>query len=132
MARSNNKHGLSRTIPEPVKREVRQRCGFGCVVCGSAIVQYHHFNPLFEEAQVHFADGINLLCGKCHDKVTRGMIGDRQVREADAYPFCKHAGVVKDMLFLAAGVRTVRLGCARFSVQTIIQVRDTVIFADNR
>jgi hypothetical protein len=45
-----NNHGLSRDIPDHVAREVRQRCGFGCVCCGSALYQYHHFDPLFREA----------------------------------------------------------------------------------
>lgn len=30
----NNKYGLTRDIPEDVKRKVRKRCGFGCVICG--------------------------------------------------------------------------------------------------
>jgi len=128
MARPNNKYGLSRDIPEPVRRQVRQRCGFGCVLCGCAIIQNHHFDPPFEEAREHLASGITLLCGRCHDKRTRGMIGDKPIREADANPFCRRAGVVKDILFEAAPVRTVRLGCLRFSGQTIIQVRDTVLF----
>ena len=35
---STNKHGLSRDIPRAVKTVVRRRCGFGCVICGNAIV----------------------------------------------------------------------------------------------
>lgn len=51
--RAMNKHGLSRTIPEPVKREVRQACGFGCVFCGHALVEYEHVDPLFADARLH-------------------------------------------------------------------------------
>jgi 5-methylcytosine-specific restriction endonuclease McrA len=32
-------------IPEGVKREVRQRCGFGCVICGLPIYEYDHLVP---------------------------------------------------------------------------------------
>jgi len=34
-----NKHGLSRTIPEPAARLFRQRCGFGCGVnCSVSLI----------------------------------------------------------------------------------------------
>jgi hypothetical protein len=71
---SVNKHGLSRDIPAAIKRQVRQRDGFGCVVCGNAIVEYEHFDPEFAEAAVHDADGILLLCVGCHGRKTRGHL----------------------------------------------------------
>ncbi len=27
-------------IPEAMKREVRQRCGFGCLICGLTLYEY--------------------------------------------------------------------------------------------
>jgi 5-methylcytosine-specific restriction endonuclease McrA len=68
-----NKHGLNRAIPSGIKREVRQRCGFGCVVCGLGIVQYEHVEPEFSDAVKHEADKIVLLCPQCHSKVTTGF-----------------------------------------------------------
>ena len=44
---SANRFGLTRDIPEPVRRAVRQGTGFGCVICGAAIITYHHFDPPF-------------------------------------------------------------------------------------
>ena len=32
----------SRNMPLPIQREVRQRCGFGCVVCGLPLYEYDH------------------------------------------------------------------------------------------
>ncbi len=29
-------------IPLPIQREVRQRCGFGCVICGLPLYDYDH------------------------------------------------------------------------------------------
>lgn len=46
-----NKYGLKDTISSLVKREVRQRCGFGCVNCGNAVYQYEHLDPTFAEAK---------------------------------------------------------------------------------
>ena len=64
-----NRYGLARSQLTPaIKREVRQRCGFGCIKCGNALIQYEHFDPPFEHAKEHNPNGITLLCAGCHDK----------------------------------------------------------------
>ena len=60
-----NRFGLGRDIPGTTKRIVRQRCGFGCVVCGAAFYQYEHVDPAFADARVHDPEKICLLCGGC-------------------------------------------------------------------
>jgi len=81
-----NEFGLQRNIPADVKRAVRQRCGFGCVLCAGAIFEYEHFNPPFARARRHDAAGITLLCPTCHAKKTRNLLSERRVREANAAP----------------------------------------------
>jgi len=83
---SMNQFGLSRNIPNNIKREVRQKCGFGCVVCGSAIYQYHHFDPPFREAKEHNPNGITLLCGKCHDFFTKSIWSDNKLKHYNNNP----------------------------------------------
>lgn len=64
-----NKFGRSDYIPADVKREIRQRCGFGCVNCGSPFYDYEHWNPPFEDLDEDpSADGITLCCPNCHRK----------------------------------------------------------------
>ena len=87
-----NKFDLTRAIPDSIKREVRQRCGFGCVFCGSAIYQYEHFAPTFAEATEHAAEGITLLCPSCHDKKTKGFTATSSVATANDSPFCRRQG----------------------------------------
>lgn len=87
-----NKQGLDRYIPEDVKHVVRKRCGFGCVECGSAIYQYHHFNPPFEEAKTHDPNGITLLCGNKHDEVHRGLLSNGEVSFYNSNPKCLSKG----------------------------------------
>ena len=65
---NTNRFGLSRNIPPAIAREVRKRCGFGCVVCGNAFYQYDHFDPEFADAREHKAEGIALLCPEHHGK----------------------------------------------------------------
>lgn len=102
-----NQHGLQRAIPETVKREVRQRCGFGCVVCGSAVVQYHHFSPKFADAREHSPDGITLLCG-LHHQEAGNWLPDEEVAARNAAPFCTGTGAHRTIrvtrpLYIVAG-----------------------------
>lgn len=87
-----NQFGLSRSIPEDIKRQVRQRCGYGCVICGAAIVEYEHVRPEFTKAKAHDAQGISLLCPTCHAKKTRNFLSARRVLEAMDKPAAKASG----------------------------------------
>ncbi|WP_052945883.1 hypothetical protein [Acinetobacter sp. Ag2] len=84
-----NKNGLSRNIPADIMRKIRQSDGYGCIFCGSILVDYEHIDPLFCEATEHHPDKIALLCSFHHDKVTRRVLPKRLVKEAKKNPFCK-------------------------------------------
>lgn len=71
---SKNKHGLSRTIPDKIKEQVRKNSGFGCVICGVGIIEYEHVNPEFKDCTEHNSENITLLCPTCHSKKTRGFL----------------------------------------------------------
>lgn len=83
-----NKHGLDRYIPEPTKREIRRGCGFDCVVCGDSLIHYEHLDPEFKDAKTHDPQAMALLCGGCHDKVTRGSWSKDKVAAARKSPHC--------------------------------------------
>ncbi len=87
-----NKYGLSREIPEPTKLKIRQHCGFGCIFCGNALYQYEHVDPPFSEAKEHDPDHIVLLCGGCHDRVTRGLLSKESVKRMSLNPKCNEQG----------------------------------------
>lgn len=116
----SNTYGLSRHIPSPVMREVRQRCGFGCVVCGNAIYDFEHFDPDFKDATAHVASGITLLCPTCNQKKARGWLPVEKVTLANASPFCLTKGFASEVFdflpgpinFIAGSVGLVNLGCA--------------------
>lgn len=91
MASKVNKHGLAREIPSDVKRSVRQRCGFGCVFCGKALVHYDHFAPEFADAVKHDPAGITLLCAGHHDEKRAGL-SNVDVALANDDPFCRRDG----------------------------------------
>jgi hypothetical protein len=93
-----NKYGLTRDIPEPIKRQVRQACGFGCVICGASIIDYEHVDPPFAEAQKHDPNQMTLLCPQHHAKVTRGFLSKDSLTAAMGDPFCKKSGYTSELL----------------------------------
>ncbi len=84
----------SRNIPLPIQREVRQRCGFGCVICGLPLYEYEH---MLDWANVHRhrAEEITLLCDKHHREKTSGLLPSEAVSEANANPYNLREGVSK-------------------------------------
>ena len=105
-----NRYGLSRTIPEGIKREVRQACGYGCVICGTAIVEYEHVDPAFTDAREHSPDGIVLLCPQCHAKATRGFLSKERVKEAKEQPISQKSNYAYEFFDLGSKQPTFVLG----------------------
>jgi hypothetical protein len=106
-AHMKNRHGLSRDIPDPVRRAVRQRCGYGCVVCGAAIVEYEHIEPVFAHARRHDPEAIALLCPQCHAKVTRRFMAKSTVMEAMMAPAAKARGFSSEVFDLGRAQLTI-------------------------
>lgn len=118
-----NAKGLSRSIPEVIKREVRQRCGFGCVVCGNAIFHYDHLVTGYADAYEHRADDITLLCGGHHDEKSRGWLPGAAVVAANANPICLSNGFAKGPLYFGVLVPEIILGnISCRNVETILSV----------
>jgi len=81
-----------RKIPSPIRRAVRQRCGFGCVVCGLPLYEYEHMME-WAEVHRHVAEEITLLCDQHHREKSSGLLPIDAVRKANADPFNRRAGV---------------------------------------
>lgn len=79
-------------IPNPIQREIRQRCGFGCVICGCPLYEYHHMAH-YRESKRHVASEITLLCDKHHKECTNLLLTDKQIVDANENPFNLQHGV---------------------------------------
>jgi hypothetical protein len=107
-----------------IAREIRRRSKFGCVMCRCAIYQYEHIDPEFADAREHDPNAICLLCGGCHDRVTRGRLSKETVKakyleiqnsQDIARPF--------EELDLATDQISVVLGSAKFEyVQCLLRI----------
>lgn len=129
MTKSKNKFGLSRNIPEEVAKQVRKRCGFGCVICGDAFYQYEHFSPEFKDAKNHDPAGITLLCAYCHDRKTRGGISLEAVREANLIPKAITQGFADGPLEFGREGSKIQIGSAVFkNSKSIVTIDDESLF----
>lgn len=93
---STNKHGLSRPAPSPVRRQVRQECGFGCVICGASIYEYAHLDPPFRDAKEHRPERMALLCPNHHTKLDKELISLETVESARSNPQSQRDGFASD------------------------------------
>ncbi|MCE0925991.1 hypothetical protein [Pseudomonas monteilii] len=118
-----NKHGLGRTISAETKREVRKRCGFGCVRCGLGFYDYEHFAPDFAEARSHDPAGITLLCMQCNQKRNRNVLSAATVAAHNANPRCLQEGYANEWLDVSSeSVEVVFAGSTFVDCTNILKV----------
>jgi len=92
----------SRNIPLEIKRVVRQRCGFGCVICGMPLFEYEHMEE-WAIVKRHVASEITLLCDHHHREKTSGLLPISVVRAANENPYNLKAGNTKPYLLHYSG-----------------------------
>jgi len=81
-------------IPDPMKREVRQRCGFGCVICGLPLYTYEHILG-YANVKRHVANELTLLCDQHQRESTNKLLTREQIIRADKEPYNLREGVSK-------------------------------------
>jgi hypothetical protein len=109
-AHVQNRFGLTRAIPTDVRRRVRRHCGFGCVLCGDAVVTYEHFDPPFRDAKQHSASGITLLCGTHQVASSKGLLSPESIADANRRPYCHQRGHASHLLDLGRTKPVLTLG----------------------
>lgn len=77
MKSSKNKYGLSRHIPDTIKKTVRLNSKYGCVVptCRNIIYEYEHLIPEFKDAKTHDPEKMCLTC-PTHNPRKQGINGE--------------------------------------------------------
>lgn len=113
-----NPKNNSRNIPEDIKRKVRQRCGFGCVICGNPIYDYEHMNQ-WAIVREHVTEDITLLCPSHHREKTVGRLPLEMVKKADSMPYnIKHGRSNSMELYFSGNSCTFFFGGNSFSMDS--------------
>ncbi len=53
-------------IPDHVKEELRAEVGYGCPVCRSPFLTWHHFDPPYNVRPHNDPKGVDRPCGEHH------------------------------------------------------------------
>lgn len=95
MSEVPNQQGLRRSdLTEAVKRQVRQECYFGCVICGGWPYTYEHFDPPFVDAATHDPAGMALLCSNHQTDTTGRRLSKARIGAAREAPFNRGRDVI--------------------------------------
>jgi hypothetical protein len=102
---------LSRTPPAHVARQLRQEAGFGCVVCGNPIIEYHHIIEWAEKK--HFdPNHMVVLCRNHHFEY--GNRRREHAYDAKANPINIRNGRINGYLVTRRENQNLVLGNTRF------------------
>ena len=85
-------------------REVRQRCGFGCVICGLPLYEYDHITG-WANTHEHDVRDIMLLCDRHHREKTNGLLPMEAVNAANENPRNLRAGLTEPYTLHYSGDR---------------------------
>lgn len=114
-------------IPSSIKREVRQRCGFGCIICGLPLYEYDHMIE-YSVVKEHNVNNLTLLCDRHHREKTNRLLSVEQVLEADKSPYNIVNASFFPYLFNFTGCDfSIILGNIHQSVPNINQKKDFII-----
>ncbi len=75
-----------RNTPEPIKRFLRKEAGYGCCICGDAIIEYHHIIP-WEEENHYRPEDMMVLCPNHHTEVGNSRMPQAKQLEYKHQPY---------------------------------------------
>ncbi len=84
-------NAVSKTPPSEVRRILRQEVNFGCPICGSPFLTWHHFNPTWRIQHHHKAEGMIALCLQHHKEADVGTFTITQLQEWKTNPYLEKA-----------------------------------------
>lgn len=100
---------MTKKIPEPTKRVVRQVSGFGCCKCGLPIIEYHHIVKDSENP-----DEIMLLCPIHHHEATLGAMPIEDQWHYKKKPYNIEKGFVQGQLKVNQTTPVINVGTNQF------------------
>lgn len=128
---------VSRNIPEAIKRQVREKCNFGCIICGHLFYEYDHKIPL-SIVNCHDVENIILLCPNHHAEKTRGLLPKEKIDKYTKNPIAfENPELLKANLSFGAVMPSVTLATNVFyssnpELFVPIALQDTSPFIINR
>lgn len=99
--KKKKRHKRSADIPRTpypeVQQSLRKEVHYACPVpeCGRPLLEWHHFDPKWEEKHHHNPEGMIALCTSCHPKADRGKWTKDQLKSFKRNP--APLGLIREM-----------------------------------
>jgi len=121
---------MGRTVPRPVRRELRQEVNFGCAICGNPLVEFHHIIR-WEDEEHYDPDHMIALCPNHHRFANDGAITKDELYDAKEDP--SNAEIVDYEFYFDPESPVIPLGSVLVELAsegeyTLIQIHDEPIF----
>lgn len=71
----------SQTPSAEIRKNLRKEVNFGCPICRSPFLTWHHFDPSWHECHSHNEAGIIALCSNCHRQADGGAYAKQYLHE---------------------------------------------------
>ena len=68
-------------IPSEIKRNIRKKCNYGCIICGCPICEIDHLTKEWHECHEHDENDMFLLCPTHHAEKTKGLLTKSKIME---------------------------------------------------
>jgi len=75
---------LTRTPPAEMRRRLRKEVNYGCPICRSPFLTWHHFDPPWSQCHTHREEGIIALCPSCHQQAEGGAYTSQYLHKLKA------------------------------------------------
>ncbi len=82
---------VPQTPPAEVRKILRQEVNFGCPVCGSPFLTWHHFDPPKRVSPHYRPEGMVALCLQHHKEADAGAYTIPQLKALKRYPYLRNA-----------------------------------------
>jgi len=120
-AKSKRKEGRVRIdrakIPDPIKRLVRQKCGFGCIICGQPMLWDYDHIVEYNIVKKHEVENLILLCPNHHREKTNKLLSPVELSMAIERPYnLRHENTSKHELRFFGNTFEVIVGGAKMTL----------------
>lgn len=123
---------MQRNPPEYVCKILRKEVNYGCPICGSPFLTWHHFDPPWRERQHHNPEGMIALCAEHAQKADGCNYTKDQLKSYKENPVVKD--MIKDHRWPWEPEKLVFLigGSVVFGVRPLLTLRGKEIFGATR
>jgi hypothetical protein len=81
-----NSQATTRTPPKEIRDRLRREVNYGCPICRSPFLTYHHFAPTWEPLHIHHEPGMIALCYRCHNFADGGNYTTQYLKDLKSNP----------------------------------------------